>query len=128
MATLNTVDLGVVQSEEHNIEGGIDVQAMPGSPSSDADGFNFEGVLRTINVTGKYVAADNSALESWINNWDNYTTPSSGLLNGEQLGVQYVSALFNSRSYKVMVATFNYKANLSQPNTVTYAFTLKEVI
>lgn len=84
--TLNGTDLGIVKSERHGLSGSLEAFPTPFSESFDAYVDDYNGVLRTISVSGEYYSTTRANI---INN---FIKPIEALKNGNQTSpVPFVS-------------------------------------
>jgi len=88
MATLGSVDLGVVVSEQPSTTSNLTVMVMPLSTSDSTQIFDISGVSRELTINGKLTGTSTSDLNTKIKAIDD-------LQNASQSGLTYN----NSNSY-----------------------------
>lgn len=116
MATINSVDLGVVKIETSSKESNLFFQSLPYSDSTDAILLDLMGTQRTITLTGKFIESSIETLKSKIEAIES-------IQNGNQSVVVYAGSLITKN---VEIQNFSWDYNEGSPNTVDYTLTLLE--
>jgi hypothetical protein len=115
MATINSVSLGIVQSEGSTKESNLFFSPLPYSDSADAIILDLMGTSRTITITGKFI--DTKAnIKTAIENIE-------AIQNGRQSVVSYAGELITKN---VEIQSFNWSYNQGSPNEANYTLTLLE--
>jgi hypothetical protein len=115
MATINSVSLGIVQSEESTKDSNLFTRPLPYSDSDDAILLDFMGTSRTITITGKFVDSKEN-IKTAIGNIE-------AIQNGRQSTVPYVGELITKN---VQIQSFSWSYVQGSPNEVNYTLTLIE--
>jgi len=115
MATINSVDLGVVKTESSSKESNLFFFPMPYSDSDSAFLIDLMGTSRNINITGEFVGAP-ATIKSNIEAIE-------AIQNGQQGIVEYAGELITK---DVQIQTFSWDYKEGDPNRVSYTLTLVE--
>lgn len=116
MATLGTIDLGIVKTENSSKDSNLFHYPIPKQDSDSAFLVDRMGVSRTITITGEFVGtpaeikANISAIES--------------VQNGKQSGSTYNGELLTGRNTQIQSFSWDYVEGT--PNRVSYSLTLME--
>ena len=118
MATINSLDLGSVRSENTSKSANIFLMAMPGSDSDNAFGLDLFGVTKTITLQGTYTTS-NGVIATFIGNIE-------ALVDGAQTTNTFTSDK-TGQTYNVLVNTVTWNGEEAGQNKVDYTIELYEV-
>jgi hypothetical protein len=128
--TLNSVDLGQVNKEDHNVASELDTEAYPMSGSKDMEAIDAGNVLRRITIDGRFIDT------SKANIMNNFVQPIDALQNGDQQAVVFHSDIwdlttsgnYTNGNFNVKVDSFNWKYEEGRECAVSYTLVLIESI
>jgi hypothetical protein len=115
MAQINSVDLGIIKSEESSKESNLFFFPMPYSDSQDAFLIDLMGTSRTITISGE-LHGTKSEIQTKIQNIE-------AIQNGQQEIVTYQGELIEK---SVQIQTFSWTYASGDVNRVIYNLTLLE--
>ena len=98
--TIDSKDLGNIQTESWRIQGSLDVWGDYGGSASAAEITQMDGPIRRIVVKGIYVAASNAALETWVDLIESLIDTS------QDDTITFVSGIYPTKTAIVMVDDF----------------------
>jgi|TARA_R100000501_G_C2626748_1_gene120500 hypothetical protein len=119
-------DIGEVGEENFTKSSELDIMAMPLSDSTDAQAWDFEGAIRNIRVTGRYVATSKADL------MDNFITLIEAIVDGDQATtVVYHSDFYGEGAgltgdFNIKIGSFNWRYMTTSPLIVEYDITMTE--
>jgi hypothetical protein len=127
--TINGIDLGQVQTEEHDQRSELDTEAYPMSGSKDMEAIDAGNVIRTITVEGLLV-------DTKANIMNNLVQPIDALQNGDQMAITFHSDMwdlttagdYTNGNFSVKVQSFKPKIHIGEETAVTYTLVLIESI
>jgi len=125
--TLNGIDIGQVQTEEHDVRSPLDTEVHPYSVSKDMEAVDEGNVLRKITVEGKVV-------DTKANIMNNYVQPLDALQNGDQMAITFHSDMwdlttvgdYTDGNFSVKVESFRHKIHIGEETALTYTLVLVE--
>ena len=115
MVNINSVSLGIVQSEHSDKDSNLFFQPIPYTDSKDAFLLDLMGTSRTITISGKFIGSK-AELQQAINNIE-------AIQNGHQETVQYNGEMITKN---VQIQSFSWEYTGGAVNEVTYTLTLYE--
>lgn len=119
MATLNSIDLGDIQSEEQTKDAGLFQQMLPRQDSNNAILLDIFGASRSIIITGILTGTETEQRT--------FITAIELLNNGQQSSKPFVSSLITSpASRNVFVQSFRWIKNLADIGKINYTLTMVE--
>lgn len=127
--TLNSVSLGEVKKESHNVKSNLDTEVYPMSGSKDMEAIDEGNVLRRITIDGHIT-------DTKTNLMNNFVQPIDALQNGNQTSVVYHSDIwdlttagdYTNGNFNVKVETFEWNYEEGIEGTIEYTLVLVESI
>lgn len=116
MATLGTINLGIVKSESSSKESNLIFQAIPYSDSDKAITLDLMGTTRTLTISGEKVDTPTN-LVTFISNIETAQ-------NGQQTGLTYTGDMISGIT--VFIQSFSWDYVSGDPNRISYTLTLYE--
>ena len=116
MATLDSIDLGKIQSEQQTKDAGLFNTPLPYSDSIDSLIMDIFGTSKNITITGIFSGTTTSELVTFIGLIE-------GIVNGQQTGSTYVGDLITT-SKTVLVQTFDWVYDKGNPLSISYTLTM----
>lgn len=86
------------------------------SPDTTSTSLSFLGKQRVINITGKYLGANDAAMQTFISEIE------TEVMSPNQAIRQYTNAF--GQTYNVKINVFNYTADINEPNVMNYSMEL----
>lgn len=117
MASINSVDLGTVTSEESMKSSNLFNTPLPFSDSSEALIMDLMGTSRTITLTGVKTGAV-ADLRTFVNNIE-------AVQNGAQTGYTFVSS-WTGASKTVLIQDFTHSKSYGNESEVSYTLVMIE--
>lgn len=117
MATLNSIDLGDIQTEAQAKDSGLFNTPVPRSDSTNSLLTDIFGTGKTITLNGTYVGT--------VSQIRTFITAIETIQNGEQTVNTYSGGLM-SDTKNVLVSTFNWDYVKADVNSLGYTLTLIE--
>ena len=116
MATLDSIDLGDIQSERQVKDSGLFQQAKPRNDSDNTILSDLLGTNRTITIGGTYTGTTKTALRTFI-------TQIESISNGQQDGSSYAGGLMTDTK-TVLIQSFDWDYSQGTPLKIVYTLTL----
>lgn len=116
MATLGTINLGIVKNENSSKESNLILQGIPYSDSDEAVTLDLMGVTRILTINGEKVDTPTN-LVTFIGNIES-------IQNGQQTGLIYSGDMISGIT--VLIQSFSWDYVSGDPNRITYTLTLYE--
>lgn len=110
--------LGTVTKETNDKDSGLFEMALPSSDSSSKILLDLFGASRTISISGTYIGADLTAVQTFITQLD-------ALINGNQTQKTFVSEK-SGASYLVLITSTNWEGEEGAPLKVNYTINMSE--
>ena len=128
--TLNSVNIGDVQKEHHDLNSELDTETYPMSGSKDIEAIDQGNVVREITIEGIY--SDTSQ----ANIMNNFVQPMDALQNGNQSTVVFHSDIwdlttsgdYTNGNFNVKVKSFRWDYLKGENLKVAYTLILVESI
>lgn len=118
MATLNSIDLGIIESESQSKESSLIQIAMPRNDSDKAVLADILGVMRTITVSGSVTSGTKSVLQNFI-------LAIEAIQDGKQTNNTYTGE-FITTAKKALIQTFSWTWEAANPTQIKYDITIIE--
>ena len=118
MATIDSINLGNVQTEQQTKDAGLFNTPRPYSDSDDSLMMDIFGASRTITITGVFTGTSTTDLVTFINKIE-------GIADGKQTGSSYEGDLVTS-SKTVLIQTFDWSYDKGNPLSINYTLTMLE--
>lgn len=116
MATLGSIDLGIVKKESVNKSGNLFFMPLPKQDSNKAITIDLFGVQRTITISAEFIG-EPSTIKSKILQLD-------ALHNGKQTGLTYNGETITNKKVYIQDLTWDYDEG--EPTRIKYILTLIE--
>ena len=121
---LFTFQNGDIEAVDEQVNGNLDVNTMPLSGPKEALIFDFDGVAKTINLTGRITDATTTRVTGssilTITQQKDYL---EALLNGYQEALAFTSTFVSSTYVWIMAMTF--KETAGSPNILDFTMNLQ---
>lgn len=115
MASIASINLGIVTSENQSKDSGIFQQPLPQSDADNAILLDVFGCFRTITVVGNF--------EGTITEQRTFIDAIEGICDGSQVSSDFVSSL-TTDTKKVFIQTFSWDVIEATPSKISYTLTL----
>jgi hypothetical protein len=118
MASLNSTDLGDIQTERQSKNGNLFQMPLPTQDSNTAILYDFFGMMRTISISGIITGTDATQVT--------FIDAMEAIANGAQTGVTFISSKTGFANKTVYIDNFEWTVQKADVRKLHYTLSLIE--